>query len=741
MGLAAYWVLVAGAGLALVGLVDLDWRPAERLAAAMVAGLVGSTLLSFGLSLWWGPGAATALVAPAAILAAAGGVRWRRGWGLLRSGPGGWWAWVGAQLALPQARSGLLVLALLGAGAWVLFSRALVQAGGGIDASYPTVWADWSVHASYVQSFHLGHNLPPQDSLEAGTGLRYPFLVDFQPALLLGLGQNLVGALDVPSWLIAAAAATLIWHLALRVSGRRLAAWLTLALVLFGGGLGFIGLYGDGCQQLAHTQAGFRAASCTSLSSATPGAVGAYLLHFPAELSHLPRSYDGQSQAHPPLSDLEWYEPLLVYWLPQRDFVYGMALVALLALMLWEAYRGRRRTLLLAAGVAGAALPWFNPFGYLVVALLGLWWLGGARRWRDLGLFLVPLLLLGLPRLLYVIGGPHGQLANPVGSNLYPELDLGWLANAARACTQGQLQAGAACNALYLPGASWTTTLGFAAQTLARPSWWAGTAGFWLANTGTFGLLALAGPLLRRVHGPWGRELAERQLLRFAAPFWALFLAANLLVSQPWNWDNTKLLEYWYLGAAIPVAWLLAVLATRGASRRLVAGVVVLTLVLGGSLSLALALEGGSSLAQGPPSSTALPWADAQAEQVAQAVRRHTPARAVFLTEGQPDDPVTTLAGRSVVLAYSGWLWSYGQPLRARFGDVERIYAGCPSAGPCAVGRLLRAYDVWYIEFEPGDYNDIPADLSWFEAQHLPVVVRTADYVIFAVRRLWRPRP
>ncbi len=736
-GLAAYWALVLGAGLALVGLVPLDWRPAERLALGLVASLVASSLLSLGLSLWWGMGAAAALLAPLALLLLALAWRPRRWWGGLRRGPARWRELGRAQLGLGGARSGLVVLVLALIGFWLLFGRALVQHGAVIQANYPTVWADWSVHASYAQSFLLGHNLPAQDTLEAGTGLRYPFVVDFQSALLLALGQNLAGALDMPSWLVAAAAATLIWHLCLRVTRGRLASWLALGLVLFGGGLGFVGLYGDGCQQLARTHSAYDAAACTSLGSQTPAAVGGFLAHLPAELTHLPRSYDGQSQARTPLPDLQWYEPLLVFWLPQRDFAYGMALVAGLAILLWEAARGRRRELAAAAGVAAAALPWFNPFGYLVVAWLGLWWLARRRSRLELLAFLVPLLALGLPRMLYVVGGPHGELLNPFGANLYPQLDLGWLANAAHACTASQVQGGGDCSSLYLPGAPWTTVVAFAAQTLARPSWWASTAGFWLANTGVFSLLALGVVFGRRLPGGLGQRAAELRLGRFAAPFWVVFLAGNVVVTQPWNWDNTKLFQYWYLGAALPVAWLLASLAQRVRLRPAVA-LVSVSLVLSGALSLLLALEGASNLAQAPPATTALPWSDAQSARVAAAVREHTPARAVFLTEGQPDDPVTTLAGRATVLAYGGWLWSYGQPLRARFSAVERVYGGCHSGTSCPVGRLLRAYDVSYVEFESGDYNDIPANLPWFESQHLPVLVRTPNYVIFDVRRLWR---
>jgi hypothetical protein len=734
--LAVYWLLVLSAGLVLVDLVPLDWRLAERLAAALLVGVVASSLLSLGLSLWLGLGVGAALISPSFLLLAAVSVRARNWLDRLRLGPGGWGSWLAEEWDRRGTRAGLLVTVVVGVAFYLIFTRALVGTGGEISANYPTVWSDWSVHASYVESFLLGHNLPPNDTLESATGLRYPFLPDFQSALLAGLGQNIWGALDVPSWLISWAAGVLVWQLALRVTRRISAASLALALALLGGGLGFIGLYGDGCQQLAHTESGFSASSCTSLTLKTPGAAAAFVVHLPTELTHLPRSYDGQDQTDPPVADLEWYEPLLAYWLPQRDFEYGMGLVALLSLLLWEAYRGRRRGLLLAAGVGAAALPWFNPFGYLVMALVALWWLGRQRWWRGLWLYFLPFLLLGLPRMLYVVTGAHGQLANPVGTNLYPQLDVGWLAHAATSCTAAQFNQGVSCDALYLAGASPLTAASYLVQTLAQPSVWAETAGFWLANTGIFTLLALALLIMRRVPSRVRAELGELELIRFWAPFWILFLIGNLVITQPWNWDNTKLLDYWYVGAAIPVAWLICAFGGRG-WWRLPATVAVISLILSGLLSMDMALIGQSSLAQAPTTSTRVSFAGSQEEVVARAVLRRTAPSAVFLTEGQPNEPVSVLAGRTTMLAYDGWLWSYGQPLRQRLQAERTIYAGCSTLGKCAVGRLLLAYDVSYIEFEPGDYNNISTNESWYEAQHLPVVVRTRSYLILDVRSLW----
>ena len=163
----------------------------------------------------------------------------------------------------------LAVFGAVGCGFWFLFTQALAPLNGTLVAFSGPVWSDWSLHATLAQSYLLGHNLPPLDPFKAGSPLHYPFLVDFQPALLGALGQNLWGALDIPSFAVAFAAAVLVWHAAWRVlGGRELTATLALTLVLFGGSLGFIGIVPRSLQQLSTRRT--RRARATATSSPPP---------------------------------------------------------------------------------------------------------------------------------------------------------------------------------------------------------------------------------------------------------------------------------------------------------------------------------------------------------------------------------------------------------------------------------------------------------------------------------------
>ncbi|MHB8312528.1 MAG: hypothetical protein ACYDD0_04425, partial [Candidatus Dormibacteria bacterium] len=197
--LAAYWLLVMLAGLAVVDLIPHRWAGLERVAAALAVGLVGSTAVSFGLSLWFGLGATAALGGPTSLLLVSLGPGWRRWRSRFEIGPKGWWRQQREGWRKAQTRWGVAVAIVLGLGLWLIYAHTLQPTPSGTLVASANVWGDWSVHASYVQSFHLGRNLPPLDSLESGTQMRYPFLVDFQPALLESLGQNLYGALDMGS--------------------------------------------------------------------------------------------------------------------------------------------------------------------------------------------------------------------------------------------------------------------------------------------------------------------------------------------------------------------------------------------------------------------------------------------------------------------------------------------------------------------------------------------------------------
>jgi hypothetical protein len=207
-------------------------------------------------------------------------------------------------------------------------------------------------------------------------------------------------------------------------------------------------------------------------------------------------------------------------------------------------------------------------------------------------------------------------------------------------------------------------------------------------------------------------------------------------VFQSWDWDNTKLFAYWYLGAALLIATLVVRwwrLWWRGA----LAAVVVSTVLLTGVLVLVRLLPWTPI-----HDSVGGPYSTATADDVRLAARvaAATPFNAIFLTEGKPNDPVLTLAGRTAVMGYYGWLWSYGTAFGSRPQDVRTMLEGCHSQPRtnCPVFGLLRTYNVDYVEIDDriGDAGvfDTQVGVTWWASQGFAVAARGDHVTVYDVR-------
>src|SRR6185437_5780197 len=140
----------------------------------------------YGLALPVGLNTATVLAGPAITLAAGLAVS------LLTVNPRAPWhaSWVESRDRWMERIPWFSIAALAGCGAVVIaiFGHTVYSDALGLEAGYPTVWADWSQHLTTAASFAVGGNIPPVNPLFSGTSLLYPFLPDFQAATLTTLG-------------------------------------------------------------------------------------------------------------------------------------------------------------------------------------------------------------------------------------------------------------------------------------------------------------------------------------------------------------------------------------------------------------------------------------------------------------------------------------------------------------------------------------------------------------------------
>jgi hypothetical protein len=727
LGLAAL-LLVLGS-VAAGSLPRIDLRIEERALVGVVASVLVGSAVTYLLALLAGLTVAVVLGGEALTAAAFAAVSWRSRDAVIAQWRHGW-----AELMSAEQRRHRLGLALTAFFASVLFALLFVHTlstddAGNLNAGFQTVWADWAQHLTTASSFAVGHNLPPQNPLFSGQDLRYPFLPDFQSATLVTLGASAAVALALPGAVLAICITLLVVALTVRLGVGVGAGVVAAAICLIGGGLGFTGILADAC--LHH---GFTADQCTwsgffSHPADIPTVVAGTLHDLPGLVAAQPRAYDGllTAAAQQPLPNQQWYTPLFAWWLPQRTILYGFAGALVVLILVIAVARTRRRgyETFALAGLLLGLMPLVHIHTLIamtiVLALLALQW-----HHRGWWITLVVAGVVALPQLVTVLGGPHGS--QPFG-NAFPTIEPGWM-----------YLGGSAARPL-LSVTTLITGIGGLVRALVSPQYW----GFWIANTGVavplcavlliaVAVRSLSGSIAARARRV--TELFPNDLLRVALPFVAVFLVANVLVLQSWDWDNTKLFVYWYLGVAL----LLGTLIVRW-WRRWWRGVASLTLAASVLLTGVLVLL---RLMPWTPAMDAVggPYTSVPADdvQMATTVAAATPANAVFLTEGRPNDPVLIVAGRTTVMGYYGWLWSYGTDFGTRYDDVRTMLEGCHTQPrpSCPVFDLLGRYRVQYVEIDdrvtsPG-VVDAQVDVNWWAAQGFPVVARSDHVTVYDVR-------
>jgi hypothetical protein len=456
---------------------------------------------------------------------------------------------------------------------------------------------------------------------------------------------------------------------------------LTSALVLTSGllGLAFPAVLYVAAQRFA----GGRAAAVIAVFVfVLGGGLGFYYLlgdiqHFGlSALAHLPREYTLNRDLN-----YQWLNPVLAYLVPQRSTLFGFSLALILLMILWMAARGGSGWQpFVFAGIVAGFLPVYHVHAYGTVVALSAFWALFSRRIQWLGFF-IPALAIGIPILAWMWPPANTSVCGN-GPTIHGYcFEVGWLS--------------------YL---DWQHDL---------PIWFGRDwALFWIKNTSVFIPLLVAAQVLRN----W----IPTAFPTWFAPMWLWFLVPNVIVLQPWDWDNTKFFIFWALLGSILVGGLLARMFQRGPGSAIVASVLLVVLGLSGALDLARASDYSVSAVQ---------FTDAGGLQVADWVRGHTSPTALFVVADEHNSPIPTLAGRRVVIGYPGWLWTYGLPDYVQKGaDAMLILDGDPAAMD-----LVRRYGVDYVMIGP---QEIPRGASRaYWDQHGTLVYDKDGYAVYKVLR------
>lgn len=588
--------------------------------------------------------------------------------------------------------AGLLLVLLLFAPILIpLFRTRMLEQGSEGIYSGGSSWYDMGWHMAISTSFVYGQNFPAVYTPFPPAPLLYPFLPDFQTALLMSLGMSMQSALIATAVPLALSVVGLFYSLARRITETfaqgfgqlqvQASAVLATILFLFNGGLGFLYFF-ENWRKSKQSFAEF--------------------------WSRLDVNYANMGG-----EQIQWTNLIADTLLPQRTSLYGIP-VALMVFTVFacawqnwsdeearERERGATTTaaqdeseengreirrhsnwraafatnvrralsasarpralfsdansrLLALAGVLTGLLPLFHTHSYMAVGLVSgfLFLLRPRRAWLA---FWLPAVVVALPHFM--------SLTGHVASTGFMRWQPGW---------RGHNET------------NWPL--------------------YWLRNIGI--------PLLVVVPACYAAPRAWR---KFYLAFVALMAVAMLVVFTPNDYDNIKLMYYWYAATSILVAAWLVRLGSVHRQRTLAAFV-------------ALASVASGLLAVQYESLNYKIFFNHEEIDAARFVREQTAPRALFLTASTVHQPILSLAGRAVVRGDTAWLWSHGYDFPQREADVKAIYAGRGDAL-----ELLRYYRVDYVYLGETERKNLYANQQFFE-QYFPVVYRNARVTIYDAR-------
>lgn len=235
---------------------------------------------------------------------------------------------------------------------------------------------------------------------------------------------------------------------------------------------------------------------------------------------------------------------------------------------------------------------------------------------------------------------------------------------------------------------------------------------FWLINLGLLLPAIIAAGIYLWRHGSkksWQHFLYLMGLM--------LFLACNLYIFQPNPWDNMKLLSYGYIFLTLPVAIIAAKISKQSLGKTTIVLIAMIIILTPGSLSLIRQIKVSDELLTREDVSTAA------------YIRANTPPSSRFLTTPHHNNPVATLGGRSVVMGYTGWLWTYG----IDFAKTQRLESAAWSGSPEAK-QAIEDLHVDYIAVSRTDIREYGINESFLDKTY-PLTYSDNGWKIYRVNQ------
>lgn len=555
---------------------------------------------------------------------------------------------------------------------WLFFDRAMIETANGIVTGGSQNLGDLPFHLGAIFSFTEGNNFPPENPSYAFAKFSYPFIADLITSAFVVFGAKVRDALFVQNIFLAFSLLVVLERFTFKLTGNRLAGKIAPVILFFSGGLGFVWFlkdYWNGAQSLID-----------------------FLWKMPSDYT---------------ISDnFRWGNALVTLFLTQRSLLLGMPLTIIVLQKLWETFISRQSAVgsrqsaveseehtlsvqHLILGLIAGTLPLIHVHSlavlFIVTAFLFVFCFDKWREWTTFG---IGVAIVAVPELLWAMSGSATRLTEFVAWNFgWDKRDLNFF--------------------------------------------W-----FWLKNTGIFiPLLVLAlwmisshieqkaraaeeaekEDKIEPQNNPAQQSIFGVQHLLFYLPFLACFLIANLIKLAPWEWDNIKVLIYWFVGSIPFVAMILAELWKKDKLLKIIAAGCLVTLIFSGALDVWRTVTKQTNYNVFSKDSVA----------IAEQIKAKTAPNALFLNAPTYNSAVV-LSGRRSLMRYSGHLSSYGIDYNEREMDVKRIYSG-----DAQFESILKKYNIEYVIVSPEERGNINVNDANFT--RFPVIAESGAYKIYKV--------
>jgi len=533
----------------------------------------------------------------------------------------------------------------------LFFSQAMYQTSQGIYTGGSQNLGDLPFHLGAIFSFTDGGNFPPQNPSWSGAKFSYPFIADLISAVFVRLGAGVSDAMVTQDVGWAFSLLAILQALIARITGSRIAGYIAPLLLFFSGGLGFLWFGKDYLAQ------------------------GKGLFDL---IWALPTDYTIGEK-------FRWGNSLVVLFITQRSLLLGMPLTLAVIGWIWNVFSfdnndidaaqdpnnvTHRRSLISAAaiGIIAGTLPLIHLHSLAVLFVLTAFCFAlRPKEWREWVTFGVGVCIIAIPELVWSVTGTASETAK------FFELHFGW--------DKGD----------------------------AHIIW------FWLKNTGLVIPLIVGGIFLLMSEKDSDAARRNRTILLFYIPFAFLFVLSNSAKLAPWEWDNIKVLIYWFVGSLPLITLLLAKLWHGKLPLRLVGAALVIILIFAGGLDVLRTVS----------SQNKIQVFDADAVKIAEQIKAKTSPDALFMNAPTYNSAVV-LSGRRSFMRYSGHLASHGIDPGPREDAERTMYAGGGVSD-----MLLKKNGIEYVLISPAE-SEMRPNITFFSKY--PVIAESGDYKVYQIR-------